>query len=789
MHKKTLQIMMVAAVLLAASAFVLQAKWDVPSFYGPFDKEYYLTDAQLLFIRPGLELEILDVAIPEDLRTVVTFSIQDPRGLPLDIDGIFTPGPVSASFILARIPAGENQYVAYTTRTQTSPITGASAEQASSDSGGTTTKVEDGIYMYRFGTALPADFDRDATHTVGVYARRDLREFGLDRYADNALHHLVPSGISEPAPRDVVRTAACNQCHNPLALHGGARLEVGLCVLCHNPQSVDPDTGNTVDLKVMVHKIHRGENLPSVEAGTPYQIIGFRQSVHDYSHVAFPQDIRNCQNCHIPGQSEGGAALTASPNPVMDCDATGVGQTTLEWNAPNVSRVELRVGSPTGNLLARGSSTGSATTGMWVRNGLRFYLLDASNGNVIDDLSVGVTVLGCDGAAPQQAAGAEIIGGSQSAAWVLRPSMAACGACHDDVNFATGVNHPGGPQSSNRFCSNCHFPEGELEFDASIMGAHTVPYRSRQLRGLFIQILDIVDTFPGQSPTVLFRIVDGDGRRIAPSDLSSFSFNIAGPTSDYSTLIRESQARTGSAPMGNGDFSYTFSGQLPDDAEGTFTIGAEGRRSVMLNPGTTSEMSFNESAENPLVHFSVTDEAPVPRRMVVSDEKCERCHDNLEFHGSLRHNPQYCVTCHQPPASDVARRPDEALPVQSIHFKFMIHRIHKGEELTRDFTVYGFGNRPHNYNELLFPGDLRDCATCHVNNSYEIPLSAGALPTTAAPREFFQPLQPIAAACLSCHDSREAAAHAATNTAPFGEACVACHGSGMEFAVERVHAR
>ena len=304
---------MVGLALILGTSTNLLAKSDITDngAYTEKDKEYYLTEQQIAFIRPGLELEIMDVVIPADLQPEVTFRISDPAGLPLDREGIYTPGPVSTSFILSFIPAGEEAYVAYTTRVQTSPITGDSAVQASTDSGGSYTSLGDGVYLYKFATVLPADYDTNATHTLGIYARRDLLEFDLDRYVANELDDFIPSGQGVAVPRDIVTTETCNRCHDPLAIHGGARTEVGLCILCHNPtQSIDPDTGDSVDMPYMVHKIHAGAHL---ENG--YTIIGYRQGVHDYSHVEFPATLNDCEICHTGGIPTGDFPEVANPNP------------------------------------------------------------------------------------------------------------------------------------------------------------------------------------------------------------------------------------------------------------------------------------------------------------------------------------------------------------------------------------------------------------------------------------------------------------------------------------------
>lgn len=247
--------------------------------------------------QPGLQVKILSVTIPQDRRPVVTFSVADGAGNPLDLYGVTTMGPVDARFLIARIKPNETQYTAYTVRTQTGAVLG-TVEQATTDSGGTFTFLSDGKYTYTFRTALPENYEATATHTVAVGASRNLTAFDGKTYYDDDTFTFIPAGGEPQVVRDVVGTASCNQCHDSLGAHGGRWNDVKTCVLCHTPQTADPDTGNTVDFKVMIHKIHRGAELPSVRAGNPYRIIGFRQTVFDFSTVEFPTDIRNCQKCH-----------------------------------------------------------------------------------------------------------------------------------------------------------------------------------------------------------------------------------------------------------------------------------------------------------------------------------------------------------------------------------------------------------------------------------------------------------------------------------------------------------
>ena len=101
----------------------------------------------------------------------------------------------------------------------------------------------------------------------------------------------------------------------------------------------------------------------------------------------------------------------------------------------------------------------------------------------------------------------------------------------------------------------------------------------------------------------------------------------------------------------------------------------------------------------------------------------------------------------------------------------------------------GYGDSANNYNEVVYPGDRRNCTACHTNAaSANLPVVTGAL-NVVTERDYFTPQGPATAACLGCHDTRDAEAHAYLNTAVFGEACGACHGATSEWSVTKVHAR
>ncbi|MBK6739043.1 MAG: OmcA/MtrC family decaheme c-type cytochrome [Haliea sp.] len=690
---------------------------------------------------------ITDAALNSDNQPVIKFQLSDGNNA-----AITDLAVEDVRFVISKLetsPLGSStgtwqSYVNVIAQPQvgigTVPQLQGTFESVSSRNIGEFTNLGAGNYSYRYLTSLtnlPAD----------VLAQAEVE--GLDlSYNPNLTHRVAIQFDNAPGKAnpnrdwipatgatngifsmDIAATANCNRCHDPLAVHGGSRQDVKYCVTCHNAGSVDPDSTNTVDFKVMIHKIHRGANLPSVQAGQPYVIYGFRNSPNDYSHVEFPQDIRNCVNCHV------------------------------------------------------GSATGA---------NLEQTLTETSQGDN----------------------------------WSLYATQAACGSCHDDVDFA---RHRGG-QTDDSKCDSCHSTGGAA---GSIQDSHrilTVEASSK----FMAEILAIDSSMQGEKPVVSFKITNpqtGEDYDILTDPVftgASINVRTAWNTTDFTNTGNGANnassvsvsALTQSVANGDGSFNVTLPLAIPDGSQRPFIpatgSGAaviEGRLSMVLEPG---EPATQVPLTNVHAFFSIDepDGEPVPRRTSVELDNCLSCHQVLSLHGSNRTDDiDSCVTCHNPRNTDLARRatanppPTDGKSEESIDFKTMVHGIHAAGMRENPLQVVGFGGTVYVFDEeaVQYPGNLANCAACHTESGYTLPLASGVLATTINTGADLQSpvddtvVTPITSACSSCHDGAESASHmvlqggsfnttqAAIDDGTVVETCNVCHAAGRTSDVSVVH--
>jgi len=668
----------------------------------------------------ALTVSITSVTISDN--PVVNFTVKDQDNLPL-VDLI------EARFMLAKlIPSvnGDPSYwQSYINRVEEADGNGPGTEdviQATQDRDGELSNLGDGSYSYRFATdistvtePLTVPYEPELSHRLAIQIS------GNDLPAANAVYTWRPAdgATSDIAGRDIVSTANCNSCHNALAEHGGGRLEIKMCVTCHNPGSRDANSGNSVDFTEMVHKIHRGADLPSVAAGGEYAIWGFRDSKHDYSRVHLPMDIRHCSKCHDENDPE----------------------------APD--------------------------------------------------------------------------GGN----WQQNPSIEACGSCHDDVDFALGQDggHAGGVMTDNTSCTVCHKEGG---FVGSIAQSHQI---NSQLAAENFQynILEITNTAPGEFPQVTFSVTNpvagdaaydilNDAEFTAAAGASRLVADIAWSTKDYSNEGSETGIARATAidllteadSNGDGTFTATSSLAIPQNQTGSGALAIEGHPATDIDGD--GEFTDRVPVAGTLTFFAITDAAPMPRREIVSLEKCLTCHVNLSLHGSNRNdNIGLCLVCHNAANTDYERRPADpadGLAERSVDMKRMIHSIHAADMLSSPYILYGFGSSAHDYSQVHYPAPLDNCEACHLSGTYQLPLSSTVLGSTIdsgadkALRSDDIKITPIAAACSSCHDDPLSRAHmeqnggASFNTSQQAiddfevvETCVFCHGPGGLSDIATVH--
>jgi OmcA/MtrC family decaheme c-type cytochrome len=245
----------------------------------------------------------------------------------------------------------------------------------------------------------------------------------------------------------------------------------------------------------------------------------------------------------------------------------------------------------------------------------------------------------------------------------------------------------------------------------------------------------------------------------------------------------------------DGYYTYTFSTDITDPAK---------TNGVVYEPGKTHRIAIQLSYQNaagetilvnPYFDFtigadgkSVTVTDPNATRVMADTNSCNACHEKLALHGGGRVDVQYCVICHNPGTTD-------ANSGNVLTMSTMTHQIHAGRLLAStpggvDYTIWGYRNSKHDYAEVGFPQDLRNCAVCHSSDptKTKTPTPQGDNWKTKVSKE----------ACLTCHANNAGSDWNTTHTTYFGGTdpkkmtnaqCVACHNPTTNPALspERVH--
>jgi len=634
----------------------------------------------------------------------------------------------------------------------TVPRLQASVEAATS---GSLVDHGDGSYQYTFHKDITQDrnvlYSAALTHRVGFEIR------GLAQ-ANNAAYTFQPStgATSGIFSREIVDTATCDTCHTMLTAHGGARVEVQYCVMCHNPGTVDPTSGNPLDMTVMVHKIHAGSTLPSISdyatgtsnpapiLGQGYWIVGYGDSLSNFNTVVYPQDIRNCTTCHVQTHPK---------------------------------------------------------------------LTETLNFSTV-------------------------------------PTLEACGACHDTINFATGLNHGRGIIANDTQCSTCHGPTSTIDnSQLQVITAHVIPEMVVQKQVAY-HIIKATNTGPGQKPVVQFSVTNPvNGNR--PWNLvtdepfayctnpsfgeSNLSLAMAWSTTDYTNVgsgvtseaaqpisVAVTCAATPLTANGDGSYTVTFTTAIPANVTGSAGILFQGHPAHDFGDGRGAQ----EIPVPSVVGFApITDPMAVPRREVAAVANCDTCHFQLNGHGSNRvDSVQACALCHNPDATDVVARigagitpanpdPTDHLAEQSIDIKVMIHAIHasavRAADLGTPYVVYHRGGA-NDFSTLAFSGLTNNCVACHDEGTY-YPPDPGTSTVLASTISTYvngvgnsgpagqTAVTAATAACSGCHQSAVEKTHMIQNGGSFtavkdagshvvsAETCVICHGPGAVADVKVVH--
>jgi OmcA/MtrC family decaheme c-type cytochrome len=386
--------------------------------------------------------------------------------------------------------------------------------------------------------------------------------------------------------------------------------------------------------------------------------------------------------------------------------------------------------------------------------------------------------------------------------WAWDPSKEYCSTCHEDVNFDTGANHSfGGQQPTNALCSGCHPAHGPVTpFTLPIGTVHQGPARAAEA-GRYRGATNGFSVDAGYDPvlgllTIDYSVTRDGAKVILQSDPAfgsgaSLAVKLSWSTQEYTNTgsgntpaqpVSFDALDVGGVVSDLGGGIYRIVTGLPAGAFGTLTAALEGRALAdVLGDGNISRIPIQDVQADVYIDPRAQGGS---RRRVIDVAKCNQCHDasgaGITFHGDNRSNEMnHCASCHNPDATDISQRPADPATTpdgkkeEAIDFKRMIHQIHSGMDLVNGIVLYGFGETPHDYSDVDFLGNRRNCLTCHDVGTYSAEQASVTLASTIDTGPSLEVatddlnISQTAAACSSCHDDVVAKNHMLLNGASF----------------------
>lgn len=282
----------------------------------------------------------------------------------------------------------------------------------------------------------------------------------------------------------------------------------------------------------------------------------------------------------------------------------------------------------------------------------------------------------------------------------------------------------------------------------------------------------------------------GAGNKIVVSYTTDFVMPATYPNSPFDSAdIGNAYGEWAGAPLSAGTYTFTVWGArricvTPIRGLVVPTIGfATGTLAPSLNcagftgvgtaPGTDNT-SYSTTSVTAAVDFLVGTATTITPYANISGggETCNKCHDDIYFHGGGRRGFKTCIACHGNAGAELGL--GSTGTISSVKFSQFLHALHK-----ETFPA--------------MPEGVKNCEMCHgTATAWKDPPS----PTHSNPtvQAALAPVRSYQFACYGCHNDAAAVSHFDIMTSARGvEACSVCHGvdgdtgQPKDFGIQLVH--